>query len=234
MQNTRPCDPNRKKSDNNCFKCGERGHYARECLVGTIESNSTYPPTSKVLTSSLDGTVSSPQIITATQPPKVVQAITSEGQLPTSMWNILLTQLTQAQNENMQMKQFVKKYIKRNQCNAYAKQTNNQNKAGTTTNQTQPQASNDNTKKATATSSKVNKIELDKRDDILDNLPSFMLDLLRDGDEFSPQNSDGIAMEENPTTHINVVMLQWHQSSLLKSMTAPQHVSLILVQVIHV
>ena len=211
MQNTRPFDPNRKKkSDNNCFKCGERGHYAHECPMGTIEPNSTYPPTPKVLISSLDGTASSPQIVTATQPPKVVQTITSEGQLPTSMWNTLLTQLTQAQNENMQMKQFVKKYIpynKRNQGNAYAKQTNNQNKAGTTTNQTQPQASNDNTKNATATSSKVNKIELDTRDDMLDNLPSFMLDLLRDGDdEFSPENSDGIVMEENPTTHINVVL----------------------------
>ena len=34
-----------------------------------------------------------------------------------------------------------------------------------------------------------------------------MLDLLRDGDdEFSPENSDGIAMEENPTAHINVVL----------------------------
>ena len=42
---------------------------------------------------------------------------------------------------------------------------------------------------------------------MLDNLPSFMLDLLRDGDdEFPPENSDGIAMEENPTTHINVVL----------------------------
>ena len=151
MQNTRPFDPNRKKkSDNNCFKCGERGHYACECQMGTIEPNSTYPPSPKVLTSYLDGTASSPQIVTATQLPKMVQTITSEGQLPTSIWNTLLTQLTQAQNENMQMKQFVKKYIpynKRNQGNTYAKQTNNQNKAGPTTNQTQPQASNDNTEK---------------------------------------------------------------------------------------
>ena len=151
MQNTRLFDPNRKmKSDNNCFKCGERGHYAHECPMGTIEPNSTYPPTPNVLPSSLDGTASSSQIITATQPPKVVQTITSEDQLPTSMWNTLLTQLTQVQNENMQMKQFVKKYIpynKRNQGNAYAKQTNNQIKAGTTTNQTQPHASNDNTKR---------------------------------------------------------------------------------------
>ena len=73
-QNTRPFDPNRKKkSDNNCFKCGERGHYACECQMGTIEPNSTYPPTPKVLTSSLDGTDTSPQIVTANQPPKVVK-----------------------------------------------------------------------------------------------------------------------------------------------------------------
>ena len=115
--------------------------------MGTTEHNSTYPPASKVLTSSLDGTASSPQIIITTQLPKVAKTITSEGQLPTSVWNTLLTQ---AQNENNQMKQFVKKYIpynKRNQGNANSKETNNQNKTGTTTNQTQPQASNDDTKK---------------------------------------------------------------------------------------
>ena len=136
-QNTRSFYPNRKKkSDNNCFKCGERGHYARECPMGTTEPNSTYPPTPKVLTSSLDGTASTPQVITATQPPKVVQTITSEGQLSTSVQNSLLTQ---AQNENKQIKQFVKKYIpynKRNQSNSNAKQTNNQNSADTTTKQT--------------------------------------------------------------------------------------------------
>ena len=129
-QNTRSFDPNRKKkSDNNCFKCGERGHYAHEYPMGTTEPNSTNPPTPKVLTSSLNGTASTPQVITATQPPKVVQTITSEGELPTSVWNSLLTQLTQAQNENKQMKQFVKKYIpdnKRIQSNTNAKQTNSQ------------------------------------------------------------------------------------------------------------
>ena len=102
-------------------------------------SNATYPPTSKVLTSFLDGTVSS-QIITASQPPKVVQTIMFEGQLSATVWNILLTQLSQTQNENKQMKQFVKNYIpynKRNQGNNNKKQTNQQNKSNTATSQNQ-------------------------------------------------------------------------------------------------
>ena len=67
-------------------------------------------------TSSLDGTVSS-QIITTTQPPTVVQTIMFEGQLSATVWNTLLTQLSQMQNENKQMKQFVKKYIPYNKRN---------------------------------------------------------------------------------------------------------------------
>ena len=120
----------KKKSDNICYKCGERGCYVQECPTGTTDgnnqfySNATHPPTSKVLASSLYGTVSS-QIITTTQPPKVVQTIMSESQLSTTVWNTLLTQLSQTLNENKQMKQFVKKYIaynNRNQGNNNTKQ----------------------------------------------------------------------------------------------------------------
>ena len=73
---------------------------------------------------------------------------------------------------------------------------------------------------------------------MLDNLPSFVLEVLGDrGDESSQVNEDGIAMEGN-TIHRSMlfclVMLQWHQSFLLKLMTAPQPVFLILVQVIPV
>ena len=87
----------KKKSDNNCYKCGERGHYAQECPTGATDGNNqfycnaTHPPTSKVLTGSLNDTVSS-QIIHTTQPPNLVQTIMSEGQLSTTVWNTLLTQ----------------------------------------------------------------------------------------------------------------------------------------------
>ena len=64
----------------------------------------------------------------------------SEGQLSTTVWNTLLTQLSQTQYENKQMKQFVKKYIpyyKRNEGNNNTKQTNLQNKSNTATSQNQ-------------------------------------------------------------------------------------------------
>ena len=47
-------------------------------------------------------------LISTSSPPKVVQTITSEGQLPVRVWKALLEQLGQAQAENKQMKQFVK------------------------------------------------------------------------------------------------------------------------------
>ena len=138
-------------------------------------SNATHPPTSKVLTSSLDGTVSC-QIITTTQPPKVVQTIMSDAQLSTAAWNTLLAQLSQTQNENKQMKQFVRKYIsynKRNQGNNNTWQTNQENKSNTATSQSHAHTGNEPTPGATASSSKVNKIEVDAGDDMLHNLPSF-------------------------------------------------------------
>ena len=53
----------------------------------------------------------STQLIPTVGPPKVVQTITSEGQLPVGAWNALLKQLGQAQAENKQIKKFVKKYV---------------------------------------------------------------------------------------------------------------------------
>ena len=69
------------------------------------------------------------QMIPTVGPPKVVQTITSEAQLPMGDWNALLEQLGQAQAENKQMKKFVKKYVpfkKRN--NQDQKQNNKQQK----------------------------------------------------------------------------------------------------------
>ena len=54
---------------------------------------------------------STTQLIPITGPPKMVQTITSEGQLPVVAWNALVEQLGQAQVENKQMKQFVKKNV---------------------------------------------------------------------------------------------------------------------------
>ena len=71
------------------------------------------------------------------------------------------------------MKQFVKKYIpynKRNQGNNNTKQTNQQNKSNTATSQNQAEIGSDPKPSATPSSSKVNKIELDAGDDMLDNL----------------------------------------------------------------
>ena len=50
---------------------------------------------------------STTQLIPITGPPKMVQAITSERQLPVGAWNALLEQLGQAKAENKQMRQFV-------------------------------------------------------------------------------------------------------------------------------
>ena len=160
----------KKKSDNNCFKCGERGHYAQECPL--VMGNTTYSHNTKVPTSSLDGIQISSQIIAATEPPKVVQTIPSEGQFSASMWNTLLTQLKQAQNENKQMKQFVKKYIpynKRNQNDTSTKPPNSQ--TNTTPNHNETKTNKDATKGTSTTTSKVNKIETDTNDDMYDTFP---------------------------------------------------------------
>ena len=106
---------NRQKFHNNCYKCGERGHYARELPLSlTSKSQTIPPPTEPPIAQTMPVTqtdASTTQLIPTTGPPEVVQTITSEGQLPVGAWNALIEQLGQTNSENKQMKQFVKKYI---------------------------------------------------------------------------------------------------------------------------
>ena len=104
---------NRQKFHNNCYKHGERGHFAGECpQIFTSKQQIVLPPAHPPQTVPVTHT-SAPttQIIPTAGPPKVIQTIISEGQLPTGAWNALLKQVGQAQAENKQTKKFVKKYV---------------------------------------------------------------------------------------------------------------------------
>ena len=88
-----------------CYKCSEYGHIANECP--NIRRDKQF---SNVQSSNLDR-VNQTHLLTTTQPPKVTQTITTEGQLSTAVWNSLLTQLNEVKSQNLQMKQFVKKHL---------------------------------------------------------------------------------------------------------------------------
>ena len=106
---------NRQKFHNNCYKCGERGHYTKESPQSlTSKPQIIPPPTQPPTAQTMPDTkmdASTTQLIPITGPPKVVQTITSAGQLQVGAWNAPLEQLEQAQAENKQMKQIVKKYV---------------------------------------------------------------------------------------------------------------------------
>ena len=78
---------NRLKFNNICHRCGERGHYARECPQ-ILTNKQIIPAPTQPLIAQKETT--STQMISTVGPPKVVQTITSEGQLPVEAWNILL------------------------------------------------------------------------------------------------------------------------------------------------
>ena len=98
----------RQKFHTNCYRYGERGHYARECPQSLATKQIVLPPAQPAITHVHAAQMDTPttQMIPTVGPPKVVQTITSKGQLPMGAWNALPEQLGQAQAENKQMKKF--------------------------------------------------------------------------------------------------------------------------------
>ena len=116
-------------------------------------------------------------LLTTTQPQRVTQTITAEGQLSTTVWNSLLIQLNEMKSQNQQMKQFVKKHLPSLKERSTGSTPNQTTKNGTQGNRkTPPQQTLNHTLK-------VNKVGVDLEDIQEDILPSFLLDLLQENSE---------------------------------------------------
>ena len=140
-------------------------------------------------------------LLPTTQPPKVTQTITTEGQLSTAVWNSLLNQLNEVKSQNHQMKQFVKK-------NWPTFKGKSEDSAPDRTTQSGTQG---NTKSAQQQSSsqttKVNKVGVDLEDIQEEILPSFLLDLLQENIEKTDEPvQPSTHCETDYAANINVVL----------------------------
>ena len=114
------------------------------------------------------GRANQTHLLTTTQPPRVTETITAEGQLSTTVWNSLLTQLNEMKSQNQQMKQFVKKHLPSLKKRSTGSTPDQTAKSGTQGNRKTPQQQSSNH------TSKVNKVGVGLEDIQEDVLPSFL------------------------------------------------------------
>ena len=145
------------------------------------------------------------QLIPITGPPKVVQTITSEGQLSVGAWNAVIEQLEQAQAEKKQMRQLVKKYVSFNkQNNQYQKQNAKRQKLT-------PQTKVDNDKCST-----VNMVEVHNEPDDDEDLAYSLWNLQMDNNETTESHYDTDECNcdnEGPEPQINVILSGYGMAS---------------------
>ena len=184
----------RQKFHTNCYKCGERGQYARECpqslAAKQIVLSPGQPPITHVVATQMD--TSTMQMIPTVGPSKVVQTITSEGQLPMGAWNTLLEQLGQVQAENKQMKKFVKKYV------PFKKRNTQDQRQSTKQQKNAPHTKPDDDK-----GPKVNKIEVHNEPD--DDEEYLLWNLhMANNEDTEPEEHD--SDNEVPSPQINAIL----------------------------